>query len=151
MSIAESVDIDAQLLGLELMDLRQYRHTWVKGTIGLGSVSETRVVQDARTSGGRRFTGCSEFFRETTSCRTSLARFSKASTCEACHQWWGSRFGSWDRTSAVNVATRVRDIGGIADRTRPHSIKSFMFSAPMSCSMESSRAASDAIMIGTSK
>ena len=74
------VDIDAQLLGLELMELRQYRQTWVKETIGLGSVSETNVAQDVRISGGRRFTGRSEFLKESTSCRTSLARFSRAST-----------------------------------------------------------------------
>ena len=59
------VDIDAQLLGFELMELRQYRQTWVKETIGLGSVSETRVAQDVRNSGGRRFTGRSEFLKET--------------------------------------------------------------------------------------
>jgi len=75
------VDIDAQLLGLELMELRQYRQTWVKGTIGLGSVSETNVAQDVRTSGGRRFTGRSEFLKVTTSYKTSLARLSRASTC----------------------------------------------------------------------
>ena len=77
-----AVAIDAQFLGLELMALRQYRQTWVKDTIGLGSVSETNVAQDARTSGGRRFTGRSEFLRVTTSCNTSLARFSKASICK---------------------------------------------------------------------
>lgn len=71
--------IDAQLLGSEVMDLRQYRQTWVKKMIGLGSVSETKVAQIARTSGGRRFTGCSEFLKGIALCRISLACFSRTS------------------------------------------------------------------------
>jgi len=35
------------------MELRQYRQTWVKGTIGLGSVAETKAAQEVRTSGGK--------------------------------------------------------------------------------------------------
>ena len=88
------VDIDAQLLGLDLMDVRQYRQTWVKETIGLGSVSETKVAQDVRTSGGRRFTGRSEFLKESISCRTSLACFSRAFTCEVYPQYSGFPFSS---------------------------------------------------------
>ena len=45
------------------------------------------------------------------------------------------------------MATRARDLGGIADCTRAHSIKSFLFNAPMSCSIERSRAAS-CVMVG---
>ena len=41
----------------------------------------------------------------------------------------------------------ARDIGGIADCTRVHPINSSAFSAPMSCSMENSRAVSDVMMI----
>jgi len=81
------VAIDAQLLGLELIDLRQYRQTWVRVTIGLGSVSETKMVQDVRSSGGRRFTGRSEFLKVATSCRTSLACFSRASTYKTYHEY----------------------------------------------------------------
>ena len=78
----QPVDIDLQLLGLELIELRQYRQTWVKGTICRGSVSETKVAQDVRTSGGRWFTGRSKFLRESISRRIPLACFSSASTCE---------------------------------------------------------------------
>jgi hypothetical protein len=73
---------DAQFLGLKLMTLRQYRQTWVKDTIGLGSAGETKVAQDARTSGGRRFTGRSAFFRVNTSRNTALACFSRMSICK---------------------------------------------------------------------
>ena len=41
----------------------------------------------------------------------------------------------------------VRDIGGIADCTRVQSINNFVFNAPMSCSMENSRAALGAMMV----
>ena len=68
------------------MEIRQRRQTWVKETIGLGSVSEMKVMQDVRTSGGKRFTGRSEFLQEIISHRTSLAWFSRASTCEAYRQ-----------------------------------------------------------------
>ena len=142
------IDIDVQLLGLEMMELRQYRQTWVKGTIGLGSQSETKVAQDARTSGGRWFTGRSEFFKESISRRTALACFSRASTCEMYCQPPRFPFGSLDRTSEANVATRTRDIGGIADCTRAHSVQNFLLNALMSCSRESSRVASGMMMVG---
>ena len=45
------------------------------------------------------------------------------------------------------MAIRMRDLGGIADRTRAHSIKSFLFNAPMSCLIERSRATS-CVMVG---
>ena len=80
------VAIDVQFLGFEVMDSRQYRQTWVKGTIGLGSVSDTKVAQDARTSGGIRFTGCNKFLKERTSRRTSLACFSRTSICKIFRQ-----------------------------------------------------------------
>ena len=54
----------------------------------------------------------------------------------------GFPLGFWERTSAVNVATKLRDGGGIAERIRVHSRKSFLSNALMSCSRESSRAAS---------
>ena len=54
---------------------------------------------------------------------------------------------SRDRTSAANVATGRGEVSGIADRTRTHSAKSFLLNAPMSCSMESSRAVSGIIML----
>ena len=47
----------------------------------------------------------------------------------------------------VNVVARARDIGGIADCTRAHSMKSFLFNAPMSCPMESSRVASGVMVV----
>ena len=84
------VAIDAQALGLEVIELRQYRQTWVKVMIGLGSVSETKVAQDVRTSGGIWFTDRSEFLRVITSCKTSLARSSRASTWKIQHKY--SRF-----------------------------------------------------------
>ena len=78
--------IDAQFLGSEMMALRQCRQTWVKETIGFGSASETKVAHKAMTSGKRRLTGRREFLSEITSCRTSLARFSSASTYELPRQ-----------------------------------------------------------------
>ena len=76
------VDIDARLLGLEMIELRQYRQTWVKETIGLGSMSETKVAQVVRSSGGKRLTGRRELLKESISRRTFLAPLSRASTYE---------------------------------------------------------------------
>ena len=59
---------------------------------------------------------------------------------------WRFPFGFWAPTSVVNVATKLRDGGGIVDRIRAHSPKSFLPNALMSCSRESSRAASDVIV-----
>ena len=86
--------IDAQLVGFELMALRQYRQTLVKTTIGPGSASDTKVAQNARTSGGSRFTGHNEFLKVTTSCRMSLARFSRTSICKTYCQHSGFFFRS---------------------------------------------------------
>ena len=80
------VAIDDQFLGFEVIDSRQYRQTWVKGTIGLGSASDTKVAQDARISGGIRFTGCNKFLKERTSRKTSLACFSRTSICKIFRQ-----------------------------------------------------------------
>jgi hypothetical protein len=137
------VDIDAQTLRFEVMDSRQYRQTWVKGTIGLGSTSDTKVAQDARTSGGRWFTGRSEFLKESTSRRTSLTCFSRVPICKKkIVNARGFHLGFWEHTSAVSVAIKPRDGGGIVERIRAHSLKSFLPNALMSCSRESSRAVS---------
>jgi len=85
-NLFQSLPIDVQFLGLEVMALRQYRQTRVRETIGRGLVLETKVAHSAITSGGRRFTGRREFLKVITSCRTSLARSSRASTCEAPRQ-----------------------------------------------------------------
>ena len=136
------VAIDAQFLGFDVMDLRQYRQTWVKGMIGRGSALETKAAQDVRSSGGRRFTGRSEFLRVITSRRTSLARFARASICEIHREYSMFPFGYWDRTLVVSMTAWARDLGRIADCIWAHSIKSFSFNVVMSCSIESSRAAS---------
>lgn len=49
---------------------------------------------------------------------------------------------SLDPTSAVNVATNIREAGGTDDCTLAHSINSFLFNALMSCLMEKSRTGS---------
>jgi len=54
---------------------------------------------------------------------------------------------SVDRTSAINVATRAQDTGGIADCILVHSMDSFLFNALMSCSTESSRTGSGAMVV----
>jgi len=59
----------------------------------------------------------------------------------------GFDWSSLNRTSAVNVATKARDIGGTTDCTLAHSIKSFLFNALMSCSTESSRMGSGVMMV----
>ena len=78
--------IDAQFLGSEMMALRQCRQTWVKETIGVGSVSETKAAHNTMISGLRRLKGRREFLREITSCRTSLARPSRTSICGLSRQ-----------------------------------------------------------------
>ena len=115
--------------------------------IGRGSASETKVAQNARTTGGRRFTGRIEFLREWTCRRSSLASLSKASTCETPVNIQGSLFGPQKCTSAVNAANEVRDGGGIVERIRVHSPRSFLSNALTSCSRESSGTASGVMMV----
>ena len=45
------------------------------------------------------------------------------------------------------MATGARDVGEIADCARVYSMKSFLFNALISCSTESSRAASGTIVV----
>ena len=78
--------IDAQLLGLEVMALHQYRQTRVKEATGRGSGWEMNMAHSAMTSEGRRFTGRRRFLKEITSCRTPLARFPRESTYETFRQ-----------------------------------------------------------------
>jgi hypothetical protein len=47
----------------------------------------------------------------------------------------------------ANAVVRARDIGGTAACTRAHSVDSFLFSASMSCSMESSRTGLGVMMV----
>ena len=48
----------------------------------------------------------------------------------------------------ANVATRLRDEGGIVERIRVHSPKSFLSNALMSCSRENSGTASGVMVAG---
>ena len=108
--------IDVQLLGLEMMALRQYQHTWVKGTIGFGEpVSETKAAHNAMTSGWRRLTGRRKSLSVITLCRTSLAHFSRVSTWRHLVKTRGVVFDSPDSTLAVNVATNAGDAKGMVD------------------------------------
>ena len=52
-----------------------------------------------------------------------------------------------DLTSAVRVATKAREVGGTLDCTPQYSIKSFLLSALMSCSTESSRTESRVMVV----
>ena len=133
------------------MALRQYRQTWVKGMIGRGSVLETKVAYNEITSGGRRFAGRREFLKVFTSRRTSLARFSRASTCETPRQHSRMRLRILRRrTSDVNLVAKARETGG-SDCTLLHSINSFLFNALMSCSTESSRTESRDMVAATNR
>lgn len=70
------VDTNVQFLGVETMDSRQYRHTWVIGTIGNASSFQSwrryRATRD-RISGGNLLTGCNWFRKESRSLRVSCA------------------------------------------------------------------------------
>ena len=52
-----------------------------------------------------------------------------------------------DCTSAVNAATRTREVGDAVDCNLVHSINSFSFNALMSCLMESSRTESRVMVV----
>ena len=75
-------DINVQFSGVDTMDSRQYRHTWVNVKIGLASrliQSRTwtcRAMRD-RISGGNMFTGCNMFRKDGINLRTSRALVSK--------------------------------------------------------------------------
>ena len=77
------LDIDAQFSGVETMDSRQYRHTWVSGIIDLTSpvillFVKYRAMREM-ASGGNLFTGCNRFRREGISFRTPCALASRVS------------------------------------------------------------------------
>ena len=77
-------DINVQFSGVDTMDSRQYRHTWVRGTIGLALQScqsrTYRATLDS-ISGGSLFTGCNTFRRDGINPRTSRALVSRLSIC----------------------------------------------------------------------
>jgi hypothetical protein len=68
------LDTDAQCPEVEVIDPRQYRHTWVSGTIRNASQpsGRHRVMQD-RISSGSLLTGCNMFRKEETNLRISCA------------------------------------------------------------------------------
>ena len=89
--------INVQSSGVETMDSRQYRHTWVSGMIEkvvgsllsrLSSWRQHRATRD-RISGGNLLTGCSRFRKEFRSLRTSCALVSRLSIYEI---YWSQTF-----------------------------------------------------------
>ena len=111
------------------------------------SASETKVAQDARTSGGRRFTGRTEFLKEWTCPKISLARFSRASTYKIPRRYLSLSILFLETYLAVNAATKVRDAVGMVERILAYSPKSFLSNSLTSCSRESSRAKSGVMMV----
>ena len=71
----DSVGIDVQFPGVEMMDSRQYRHTGVSGMMPLTSVAclSTNQAMRERVSGGSLFMGCNKFRKEGISSRISCA------------------------------------------------------------------------------
>ena len=78
------LDINDQFPGNEMIDSRQYRHTWVDETIEIASSSSSSMRHRAireRISGGNLLIGCEWFLKDAASLNTPCAVASRLSTC----------------------------------------------------------------------